>query len=351
MGKGRILVTGGCGFIGSHTIVDLLEHGYEVISVDNLVNADEKALEGIAAITGRRVQNYEIDLVDRAATLALFEEHQFQGVIHFAALKSVGESVHQPIRYFRNNLNSLLNVVEGMVVSGVPHLIFSSSCSVYGNSEQHKVTEHTPMGEAQSPYARTKQIGEQMLKDIGRHHQQLNSILLRYFNPAGAHPSALLGEAPINKASNLVPVITETAVGRREKMMVFGDDYPTRDGSCVRDYIHIMDLARAHSLALDYLLAGDNESRLEVFNLGLGEGVTVLEAIHAFEQTTGQVLNYEIGPRRQGDVVAIYSDYQRAAECLGWSPRYGIEEIMKTAWLWEQERSTDRSPVNRSTGD
>lgn len=341
MQKPKILVTGGCGFIGSHTIVDLLEHGYDVISVDNLINSDESALDGVAAITGTRVVNHQIDLADRAATLALFEQEQFNGVIHFAALKHVGESVEQPIEYFRNNLNSTLNVAEGMIRQGVQQLIFSSSCSIYGNAEEAKVKETTPMGEAQSPYARTKQFGEQMLRDIGQHFSHLNTVLLRYFNPAGAHPSALLGEAPINKASNLVPVITETAIGRRNKMKVFGNDYPTRDGSNVRDYIHVMDLARAHTLALDYLLKHKNEENLEVYNLGIGEGVTVLEAIQAFEKTTGEKLNYEIGPRRPGDVVAIYSDYQLAAERLGWKPQYGIEDIMRTAWAWEQKRTTN----------
>lgn len=339
MSKGSILVTGGCGYIGSHTLVDLIDNGYDVVSVDNLLNASEDALQGVEAITGRRVVNHRIDLADREPTLELFRQHNFTGVIHFAALKLVGESVEQPLRYYRNNLNSLLNVIEGMALTGVRHLIFSSSCSVYGNTDALPVTEQTPRREAESPYARTKQMGEDMLYDYCRTAPNFQSILLRYFNPAGAHPSALLGEAPTNVASNLVPVITETAIGRRQKMMVFGDDYATRDGSCIRDYIHVMDLAHAHTLALDYLREGRNRENLELFNLGIGEGVSVLEAIEAFKRTAGKELNYEIGPRRPGDVVAIYANNQQAAERLGWQPQYGIDDIMKSAWAWEEARS------------
>ena len=336
----KILVTGGCGYIGSHTIVDLLDHGFEVISADNLMNATETVLDGIEAIIGKRVKNYTIDLCDLAATRQLFQENpDLMGVIHFAALKSVGESVEKPLLYFHNNLNSLLNVLACMAAFRVPHLIFSSSCSVYGNAAALPVTEDTPLQEAESPYARTKQIGEQIIQDVLRGNPYLQSVLLRYFNPAGAHPSALIGESPRNPASNLVPVITETAIGKRAKVVVFGDDYPTRDGSCVRDFIHIMDLAHAHTLAMQYLLAAKNERQVEVFNLGVGEGVTVLEAIHAFEKSTGAQLNYQLGERRDGDVVAIYANFQKAASLLGWHPRYSIEDIMKSAWQWEQKRS------------
>lgn len=339
MSKGTILVTGGCGYIGSHTLVDLINNGYDVVSVDNLVNSSEEALRGVESITGRRVVNHRIDLADREATLRLFREQSFTGVIHFAALKLVGESVEQPLRYYHNNINSLLNIVEGMEGSGAAHLIFSSSCSVYGNTDQLPVTEETPRQEAESPYARTKQIGEDILSDYCRVHPAFQAVLLRYFNPAGAHPSALLGEAPTKVASNLVPVITETAIGRRQKMMVYGSDYATRDGSCVRDYIHVMDLAHAHTLALDYLREGRNERNLELFNLGIGEGVSVLEAIDAFQRTSGQNLNYEVGPRRAGDVVAIYANNERAAKRLGWQPQYGIDDIMGSAWAWEKARS------------
>lgn len=339
MAKGVILVTGGCGYIGSHTIVDLLDQGYEVVSADNLSNSSDQVLAALADITGVTVKNHVIDLADRAATLALFQQYAFTGVIHFAALKLVGESVFHPIRYFQNNLNSLLNVIEGMEATDVPHLIFSSSCSVYGNSEELPVTEATPRQEAESPYARTKQMGEDILHDYCRVHPEFKAVLLRYFNPAGAHSSAKMGEAPTNPATNLVPVITETAIGKRAAMKVFGADYHTRDGSCVRDYIHVMDLAHAHTLALEFLIEGRQHSNLEIFNLGIGQGVTVLEAIQAFERVTGQSLNYRIDERRPGDVEAIYANYHKAAEQLHWQPRYTIDDIMRTAWAWEQARN------------
>ncbi len=340
----KILVTGGCGYIGSHTIVDLLDHGFEVVSADNLSNADESALDGIKAITGRRVPNYVADLCDLDTTLHIFEDHpDIAGVIHFAALKLVGESVEQPIRYFRNNLNSLINVLDAMCRHRVRHFIFSSSCSVYGNAAELPVTESTPLQEAESPYARTKQMGEQIVQDVLKASPGLQAVLLRYFNPAGAHPSALIGEAPTNPATNLVPVITETAIGLRSEMTVFGNDYPTRDGSCIRDYIHIMDLANAHTRALQYLLDGRNAQPCEIFNLGIGHGVTVLEAIHAFERVSGQALAWHIGARRPGDVVAVYADNARARQLLGWTPARNIDDIMRTAWAWEQQRRRSKN--------
>ena len=336
----KILVTGGCGFIGSHTVVDLIENGFEVISADNLSNADGSALDGIERITGVRVQNYEIDLADRTASGRIFEEHpDLSGIIHFAAFKAVGDSVEQPLEYFHNNLNSLLTMLHYCVEYQIGTFIFSSSCSVYGNSEELPVTEQTPLRPAESPYARTKQIGEEMIRDFSRRYPQVNSVLLRYFNPAGAHPSVIIGESSRNAPTNLVPVITETAIGKRNSMTVFGDDYNTRDGSCVRDYIHVMDLADAHTKCLQYLLAGKNEHNCEVFNVGIGDGVTVLEAVKAFEEVSGQALNYELGPRRPGDVESIYADYGRAARQLGWEPKYSIRDIMDTAWRWEQVRS------------
>ncbi len=336
----KVLVTGGCGYIGSHTIVDLLNNGFEVVSVDNWVNSSADSLDGVEAITGTRVQNYEVDLCDLAATRQIFVDHpDINGVIHFAALKFVGESVEQPLRYFNNNINSLLNVLTCLEDYEVDHFIFSSSCSVYGNTDALPVTEETPLQEAESPYGRTKQIGEQIIRDFAQKQQTSSFVSLRYFNPCGAHPSALLGESPVHKASNLVPVITETAIGKREKMMVFGDDYDTRDGSCIRDYIHVMDLANAHTKALQFLVDQKNESNYTVFNLGIGEGVSVLEAVNAFVKVTGQSLNYEVGPRRPGDVVAIYANLDKAASALGWTPQYGIEDIMKTAWAWEQKRT------------
>lgn len=334
----KILVTGGTGYIGSHTIVDLLQNGFEIVSIDNHLNSTDACLAGIEQITGIKVDNYPVDLTDLAATRQVFREHpDIVGIIHFAALKLVGESVEQPLRYFHNNLNSLLNIISCMEEFAVRHLIFSSSCSVYGNTEVLPVVENTPLQEAESPYARSKQMGEQICTDVAQTARALNFILLRYFNPAGAHESGLIGEAPSNQPSNLVPVITETAIGKRDSMTVFGADYETRDGSCVRDYIHVMDLANAHTKALQYLLAEKNEQNLEIFNLGIGEGVTVLEAIKAFEAVSGQSLDYEIGPRRPGDVIAVYADPGKAQSVLDWQPTRDIENIMRTAWAWQQK--------------
>lgn len=339
----KILVTGGCGYIGSHTLVDLIDNGFDPICADNLSNSSESVLDAVEAITGKRVKNYAIDLCDMAATEQLFAEHpDLDGVIHFAALKQVGESVEQPLRYFRNNLNSLVNVLDCMARHGVAHFIFSSSCSVYGNTTELPVTEQTPLAEAESPYARTKQMGEQIIADFARVHPEQQHILLRYFNPAGAHESALMGESPTTPASNLVPVITEAAIGKRDALVVFGEDYDTRDGSCVRDYIHVMDLANAHTKALQYLQAQRQQERVAIFNLGIGEGVTVLEAVKAFMSITGQDLPHRIGPRRPGDVVAIYANYERAAKHLGWQPKRDINDIMRTAWAWEQARSKNQ---------
>lgn len=334
----KILVTGGCGYIGSHTLVDLIDNGFDVISIDNLINSSADILEGVKAITGKTVQNYPVDLCDKAATQTVFRAHpDIAGVIHFAALKYVGESVEKPLLYFRNNLDSLLNVLECMVEFGVENIIFSSSCSVYGNATELPVTESTPFQTAESPYARTKQMGEQILEDVCFKEKGLNAVILRYFNPGGAHESTLIGEAA-TAATNLVPVITETAAGKRASMTVFGSDYPTRDGSCVRDYIHVMDLANAHTKAVQYLLANRQEKNCEVYNLGIGEGVTVLEAIYAFEAVSGVKLNYKIGPRRAGDVVAIYANNNLATSRLGWSAKRGITDIMRTAWAWQQKR-------------
>jgi len=331
----KVLVTGGCGYIGSHTIVDLINNGFEVVSVDNNSRSGTELLDGIEKITGKKVKNYKVDLCNFDETCAVFHENRdMVGVIHFAAYKTVPESVEQPLLYFHNNLESLINVLRCVKEFKVPHFVFSSSCSVYGNAKDLPVVESTPLGEAQSPYARTKQMGEQMIEDYSKVNDS-NNILLRYFNPVGAHPSALIGELPLGKPDNLVPVITQTAIGKIPEMQVMGDDYDTRDGSCIRDYIHVMDIANAHTKALQYLIAGKNGSKLEVFNLGTGHGVTVLEAIRAFEKVSGQKLNYKIGPRRPGDVVAIYANNSKAREKLGWEPHTGIDEMMRTAWAWE----------------
>lgn len=339
MDNKKVLVTGGCGYIGSHTIIDLIECGFDVVSIDNNINSFARVMEDIKQMANKEVQNYAIDLCDFEATKKIFEEHpDISGVIHFAALKSVGESVSQPLRYFNNNLNSLLNILQCCRDYDVKGLIFSSSCSVYGNATALPVTEDTPFEEAESPYARTKQIGEQMVKDFAVNNPNVNSVMLRYFNPAGAHESGLIGEQPKNVALNLVPVITETAIGKRDQMMVYGGDYDTRDGSCIRDYIHVMDIANAHTKAIEYLFLEKNKSNYEIFNLGIGEGVSVFEAINAFEKIANKKLNYKVAPRRDGDVVAIYANNDKALNLLGWKPTRNIEDIMRTAWKWEEKR-------------
>ena len=336
----KVLVTGGCGYIGSHTIVDLIDNGFEVISADNNSNSNESSLEGVKAITGKTITNYKVDLCDLEKTRQIFQENKdIVGVIHFAALKSVGDSVSMPLEYFHNNINSLLSILSCAKEFNVTKIIFSSSCSVYGNAKELPVTEDTPFEDAESPYARTKQMGEHILYDFARSNPKINLIPLRYFNPAGAHESSLIGESPTSIANNLVPVITEVGIGKREKLTVLGGDYDTRDGSCIRDYIHVMDLANAHTKCLQYLIKGDVKNNFEVFNVGIGDGVSVLEAVHAFEKVNHQKLNYDVGPRRTGDVVVIYSNYKKASELLGWEPSRNIDDIMRTAWEWEKKRS------------
>ncbi len=338
MSKGKILVTGGTGYIGSHTLVDLINNGFDVVSADNYHNSKANVLDGIEAITGVRVVNHVVDLSDQAATAKVFAAHKFDGAIHFAAYKAVGESVSKPLEYYRNNLNSLINVIDGLRKQGSSNLVFSSSCSVYGNADELPVTENTPRKEGESPYARTKQFGEDILYDYCAAQPDFSAILLRYFNPAGAHPSGKIGEDPSTLASNLVPVITEVGAGKRDKMTVFGTDYDTRDGSCVRDYIHVADLAHAHTLALESMIGRTPAVNPALYNLGIGEGLTVLEMINAFEKVSGKTLNYELGPRRAGDVMAVYADRSKATRELGWEPEYGVEEIMRTAWAWEEKR-------------
>jgi UDP-glucose 4-epimerase len=333
----KVLVTGGSGYIGSHTIVDLIENGYTVISADNNSRSTPGMLEGVEKITGTKVKNYKVDLCNFDETRAIFEENNdIAGVIHFAAYKAVGESVEKPLLYFHNNMNSLINVMRCIDEFSVPNFVFSSSCTVYGNPDKIPVTEETPRKNAESPYGLTKQMGEQMIEAFAAAKKDTHSILLRYFNPAGAHPSALIGELPIDRPQNLAPVITQTAIGKIPMLTVFGNDYPTRDGSCIRDLIHVCDLAHAHTLALNFLIEKKNKTNCEVFNLGSGDGITVLESIRAFEESTGIKLNYTIGPRRAGDVVAIYANNDKAQKELGWKPRFGLGEIMTTAWKWEQ---------------
>ncbi|QHS61180.1 UDP-glucose 4-epimerase GalE [Chitinophaga agri] len=331
----KVLVTGGCGYIGSHTIVDLINNGFDVVSVDSNIRSSTQLLEGVEKITGRKIRNYKVDLCNLEDTHAVFHENRdIVGVIHFAALKTVPESVADPLFYFHNNIESLVNILKCVKEFNIPNLVFSSSCSVYGNATELPVVESTPLLEAQSPYARTKQMGEQIIRDYSRVNST-QSILLRYFNPVGAHSSALIGELPLGRPDNLVPFITQTAIGKLPKLTVFGHDYDTRDGSCIRDYIHVMDIANAHTKALQYLLDKKNKENCEVFNLGTGNGVTVLEAIKAFEKISGVKLNYELGPRRPGDVIAIYANNTKAKELLGWEANTGIEDMMRTAWQWE----------------
>lgn len=332
-------MTGGCGFIGSHTIVDLIQSGYDVVSLDNGLNSSPDVIEGIEAITGQKVRNIDVDLSQTGEAIEALRPHgPFDGIIHFAALKSVEESVFQPLRYYQNNVGSTISTMAIMEEMNIAHLIFSSSCTVYGKPDKLPVTEDTPIRPAENPYGATKQVGEILYDQFFNTQPKRTGISLRYFNPAGAHPSALIGEASINKATNLVPVITETAYGLRDELSVFGNDFPTRDGSCIRDYIHVTDLAKAHTLAIDFLIQRKNQKAYEVFNLGIGNGVTVLEAIAAFEEATGVKVNYKIASRRAGDVDAIYANNKKITDQLGWRPTEDIQSIMRSAWAWEKVR-------------
>ncbi len=331
----KILVTGGCGYIGSHTIVDLINNGYEVISADDLSNGHESLNTGACKITNTDIKNYKVDLCNLEDTRAIFEENpDITGIIHFAAYKSVGESVFKPLEYFRNNITSLLNILQCAKEYNILDIVFSSSCSVYGNAQSLPVLETSPLMEPESPYARTKVMGEQICGDFASANPNHKIILLRYFNPVGAHPSSLIGELN-EKPENLVPIITQTAIGKRASMEVYGTDYDTRDGSCIRDYIHVMDIAAAHTAAITKSSNNEINERVAIFNLGTGNGVSVLELINAFETTTGKKLNYKIGSRRAGDVIAVYADNSKAKNILGWQPQYDIQNMMITAWNWE----------------
>jgi UDP-glucose 4-epimerase len=347
----KILVTGGCGYIGSHTIVDLIEHGYDVISVDNNSRSNPNILMGIELITGKKIKNYKVDLCNFDDTFAIFHENKdIEAIIHFAAYKSVNESVEKPLLYYENNFNSLINLLKCVQEFHTPYFIFSSSCSVYGNPAEIPVTEKTELKKAESPYAYSKQVGEEIVKSFSA-ISGTQCILLRYFNPAGAHPSIAIGEMPMGIPQNLVPAITQTAIGKLPKMFVHGTDYPTRDGSCIRDYIHVCDLALAHTLAVQYLEESKNKEVCEVINLGIGNGVTVLEAIHAFEKVSGLKLNYETGPRRPGDVIAVYANKDLAQKNLGWTPQYSLDDIMDTAWKWEQRLKADETVFTSQPGE
>ncbi len=334
--RGKVIVTGGAGYIGSHTVVELQAAGFAPLIVDNFSTSDESVLEGIRQLTGGDVPCYRVDCNDRDAFGAVFEaESPICGTIHFAANKAVGESVAKPLKYYRNNIGTLLTLLDLMLEYEAPHLVFSSSCTVYGQPDSLPVTEKSPVLPAESPYGATKQICESLIADVLAAGQPIKAMLLRYFNPIGAHPSSVIGELPIGTPENLVPFITQTAAGLREQLTVFGDDYATVDGSCVRDYIHVVDLAKAHVAALDWLNVQPSGMLNETLNLGSGHGTSVLEAIAAFEGVSGARLNYVVGPRRPGDVEQIYAEVKKSERVLGWKTELSIEDAMRDAWNWQ----------------
>ncbi len=334
----KILVTGGLGFIGSHTVVELQNEGFEVVIIDNCSNSTEKVLEGIVSITGKSPIFEKLDLREKNKVQDFFRRHDdIEGVIHFAASKAVGESVENPLLYYENNIASLVYLLQELTRKKRASFIFSSSCTVYGQADKMPITEDAPVKPAESPYGNTKQMGEEIIADTCKVSPDLNAIALRYFNPMGAHPSIQIGELPIGIPQNLVPFITQTAIGLREQLSVFGDDYPTKDGTCIRDYIYVVDLAKAHVIALKRLLEGKNSKNYEVFNVGTGKGSSVLEAIHSFERVSGKKLNYKIIARRPGDITSAYADTTLANNILGWKSEYSLDEAMKTAWDWEQK--------------
>jgi UDP-glucose 4-epimerase len=333
----RILVTGGLGFIGSHTVVELQEQGFDVVIIDDLSNSSEEVLEGINAITGIRPDFEKVDLREKQAVSDFFKKYDdVNGIIHFAASKAVGESVQNPLLYYENNLGSLVYLLQQIQDKPESFFIFSSSCTVYGQAEQMPITEDAPVREAMSPYGNTKQIGEEIIRDVCK-ISNINSILLRYFNPVGAHPSHKIGELPLGVPQNLVPFITQTAIGLRKELSVFGSDYPTPDGTCVRDYIHVVDVAKAHVAALQHLIEKKNTEKVEVFNLGTGKGSSVLDVINSFERVSGQKLNYKIVDRRPGDVTEAYADTRKANEVLGWKAELTLDDALLSAWEWEQQ--------------
>ena len=343
----KILVTGGCGYIGSHTIVDLINNGYDVISIDNNSRSNIDILKGVEKIVGKKVKNYCVDLCVFDDTHAVFQENpDIEGIIHFAAYKAVGESVSNPLLYFDNNINSLLNILKCAIEFDVPYFVFSSSCTVYGNPESCPVTENTDLKLPESPYGYTKQMGEQIIQQA-INNCNIQAVLLRYFNPVGAHHSIEIGEIPLGPPANLVPAITQTAIGKINQMSVHGDDYPTRDGSCIRDYIHVSDIGHAHTLALNYLIEDKNKDNCEVFNLGTGNGYTVLEVIKTFERVNEISLNYKISKRRTGDVISIFANNEKAKSILGWIPKYNLEDMMKTAWKWELKLNQQEQKIEK----
>ncbi|MBC7607804.1 MAG: UDP-glucose 4-epimerase GalE [Burkholderiales bacterium] len=333
----KVLVTGGLGFIGSHTVVELQKEGFEVVIIDNLSNSSEAVLKGIVAITSKEPLFEKLDLREKTAVQNFFKKHvDVAGVIHFAASKAVNESVEDPLLYYENNINALVYILQELQQKSEAHFIFSSSCTVYGEAEKMPITENAPIQIAMSPYGNTKQIGEEVIQDVAK-VSGINAILLRYFNPVGAHPSAEIGELPIGVPQNLMPFITQTGIGLRKELAVYGDDYPTRDGTCIRDYIHVVDLAKAHVIALQRLLNKENLDKVETFNLGTGTGSSVLEVIHTFEKVSGQKLPYKIVGRRAGDIISAYANTDKANNVLGWKAQSTLEESLASAWKWEQK--------------
>jgi UDP-glucose 4-epimerase len=333
----KVLVTGGLGFIGSHTVVELQNKGFEVVIIDNLSNSSEAVLKGIVAITGKKPLFEKLDLREKSTVQAFFKKHNdVSGVIHFAASKAVGESVKNPLLYYENNIASLIYLLQELQQKAEAHFIFSSSCTVYGQADVMPIDENAPIKPAMSPYGNTKQIGEEIITDVAK-VSTINAILLRYFNPIGSHPSAEIGELPIGVPQNLVPFITQTGIGLRKELMVYGNDYPTVDGTCIRDYIHVVDLAKAHVVALERLLENKNEDKVEIFNLGTGIGSSVLEVISSFEKVSGKPFPYKIVDRREGDVTMAYASTDKANTILGWKTVSSLDEAMESAWKWEQK--------------
>ncbi len=336
----KIVVTGGLGFIGSHTVVELQNEGFEVIAIDNLSNSSIEVLDGIERITGKKPIFENIDLREKAAVQNFFKKHtDISGIIHFAASKAVGESVENPLLYYENNISALVYVLQELTKLQHPNFIFSSSCTVYGQAEMMPITENAPIQTAMSPYGNTKQIGEEIITDTAK-VTDLNAILLRYFNPIGAHESAEIGELPLGVPQNLVPFITQTAFGLRKELSVYGDDYPTPDGTAVRDYIHVVDLAKAHVIAMQRLLHKKNIDKVETFNLGTGTGSSVLEVIQSFEKVSGEKLNYKIVGRREGDITEAYANTDKANTVLGWKAELSLDKSLDSAWKWEQKVRT-----------
>ena len=334
----RILVTGGTGYIGSHTVVELQQAGYPVVIIDNLSNSNREVIDGIERITGVRPDFVEGDCTDIETLRKLFADyHGIKGIINFAASKAVGESMHKPILYYRNNLNTLLNLLDLMEPNGVKGIVFSSSCTVYGEPDENPVTEKAPIKKATSPYGNTKQISEEIITDVINAGAPFKSVILRYFNPVGAHPSAEIGELPNGVPQNLIPYLTQTAIGIRKELSVFGDDYDTPDGSCIRDYINVVDLAKAHVIAVKRMLEDKSDAKIEIFNLGTGNGVSVLELINVFEEATGVKVPHKIVGRRAGDIEKVWADPAYANEVLGWQATSTLADTMRSAWAWQQK--------------